>query len=99
MTRLATAILLQHLFMQVTTSPVASAQVEMALEDVIVIDPALCAVAEFTPPEPIPTICQKHAELGQSKGFLSDYGHWCVIAMEGKTEAIIREECRLTAAE
>ena len=93
MTRLATAILLQHLFMQVTNTPVAFAQVEMALEDVIVIDPALCAIAEFTPPEPIPTICQKYAELGQSKGFLSEFGHWCVIAMEGKTEAIIREEC------
>lgn len=75
------------------------AQVEMALEEVIVIDPALCAAAEFTPPEPIPTICQKYAELGQSKGFLSDYGHWCVIAMEGKTEAIIREECEPPAEE
>lgn len=99
MTRLATAILLQHLFMQVTTTPVAFAQVEMALEDVIVIDPALCAIAEFTPPEPIPTICQKYAELGQSKGFLSDYGRWCVIAMEGKTEAMIREECERSAEE
>ena len=99
MTRLATAILLQHLFMQVTNTPVAFAQVEMALEDVIVIDPALCAIAEFTPPEPIPTICQKYAELGQSKGFLSDYGRWCVIAMEGKTEAMIREECERSAEE
>lgn len=99
MTRLATAILLQHLFMQVTTTPVAFAQVEMALEDVIVIDPALCAIAEFTPPEPIPTICQKYAELGQSKGFLSDYGRWCVIAMEGKTEAMIREECERSVEE
>ena len=99
MTRLATAILLQHLFMQVTTTPVAFAQVEMALEDVIVIDPALCAIAEFTPPEPIPTICQKYAELGQSKGFMSDYGRWCVIAMEGKTEAMIREECERSAEE
>ena len=99
MTRLATAILLQHLFMQVTTTPVAFAQVEMALEDVIVIDPALCAIAEFTPPEPIPTICQKYAELGQSKGFMSDYGRWCVIAMEGKTEAMIREECERSVEE
>ena len=99
MIRLLTAILLPYLFIQVMTITVAFAQVEMALEDVIVIDPALCAIAEFTPPEPIPTICQKYAELGQSKGFMSDYGRWCVIAMEGKTEAIIREECRLTAAE
>ena len=99
MTRLATAILLQHLIMQVTTTPVAFAQVEMALEDVIVIDPALCAIAEFTPPEPIPTICQKYAELGQSKGFMSDYGRWCVIAMEGKTEAMIREECERSVEE
>jgi hypothetical protein len=99
MIRLLTAILLPYLFIQVMTITVAFAQVEMALEDVIVIDPALCAVVEFTPPEPIPTICQKYAELGQSKGFLSDFGQWCVIAMEGKTEAIIREECERPAGE
>jgi hypothetical protein len=50
----------------------ASAQIEMALDDVIVIDPALCRVTDFTSPEPIPTVCQKHAELGQTRGFLSD---------------------------
>ena len=67
---LITALLL-NLVMQVATSPVASAQIEMALDDVIVIDPALCGVTDFTPPEPIPTVCQKHAELGQTRGFLA----------------------------
>ena len=99
MIRLLTAVMLQNFFLQVATTTLAIAQIEMALEDVIVIDPALCAVVEFTPPEPIPTICQKYAELGQSKGFLSEFGHWCVIAMEGKTEAIIREECERPAGE
>lgn len=89
---LITALLL-NLVTQVAISPLASAQIEMALDDVIVIDPALCGVTGFTPPEPIPTVCQKHAELGQSRGFLSDYGAWCVVAMEGKTEADINAEC------
>ena len=90
---LITALLL-NLVMQVATSPLASAQIEMALDDVIVIDPALCGVTDFTPPEPIPTVCRRHAELGQTRGFLSDYGAWCVVAMEGKTEADIRAECQ-----
>ena len=64
-----------------------------SLGDIIVIDPVLCQVTEFLPPEPIPTMCQKYVDLGQSRGFLPDYGPWCVNAMEGKTEAIIREEC------
>ena len=68
---LITAMVL-NLVMQVATPPLASAQIEMALDDVIVIDPALCGVTGFTPPEPIPTVCQKHAELGQTRGFLSD---------------------------
>ena len=89
---LITALLL-NLVMQVATSPLASAQIEMGLDDVIVIDPALCGVTGFTPPEPIPTVCQKYAELGQTRGFLSDYGAWCVVAMEGKTEADINAEC------
>lgn len=89
---LITAQLL-NLFMQVATFPLAFAQIEMALDDVIVIDPALCEVNDFTPPEPIPTVCQKHAELGQTRGFLSDHGAWCVVAMEDKTEADIRAEC------
>ena len=97
MIRLLTVVLLQSLCIQVATTTLAFAQIEMALEDVIVIDPALCAFAEFTPPEPIPTICQKYAESGQSRGFLSDVGHWCVIAMEGTNEARIREECQVTA--
>ena len=96
MIRLLTALLLQNFFIQVATTTLAFAQIEMALEDVIVIDPALCAFAEFTPPEPIPTICQKYAESGQSRGYLSDVGHWCVVAMEGTTEAEIREECQVT---
>ena len=93
MVRLPTRVLFLNLFMQVATFPLASAQIEMALDDVIVIDPALCGVTDFTPPEPIPTVCQKHAELGQTRGFLSDYGPWCLVAMEGKTEADIRAEC------
>ena len=64
--------------------------------DIIVIDPVLCQVTEFVPPEPIPTICQKFTELGQSRGFLEDYGPWCVNAMQGKTEVVIREECERT---
>ena len=99
MIRLLTVVLLQSLFILVATSTLAVAQIEMTLEDVIVIDPALCGIVEFTPPEPIPTICQKYAESGQSRGFLSDVGHWCVIAMEGKNEAGIREECQVTAEE
>lgn len=75
----------------------ASAQITVpksyAVGDIIVIDPVLCQVTEFVPPEPIPTMCQKYVDLGQSRGFLPDYGPWCVNAMEGKTEAIIREEC------
>jgi len=97
MIRLLTAVLVKSLFIQVATTTLAFAQIEMALEDVIVIDPTLCAVVEFTPPEPIPTICQKYAESGLSRGYLSDVGHWCVIAMEGTTEAGIREECQVTA--
>ena len=65
--------------------------------DIIVIDPVLCRVTEFVPPEPIPTICYEFTELGQSKGFLDEYGPWCVNAMEGKTEVIIREECERPA--
>ena len=75
----------------------ASAQITVpkgyAVGDIIVIDPVLCQVTEFVPSEPIPTMCQKYVDLGQSRGFLPDYGPWCVNAMEGKTEAIIREEC------
>ncbi len=89
---LITALLL-NLVTQVANSPLASAQIEMGLDDVIVIDPTLCGVTDFTPPEPIPTVCQQHAELGQTRGFLSDYGAWCVVAMEGKTEADIKAEC------
>lgn len=78
----------------------ASAQVAVpkgySFGDIIVIDPVRCRVTEFVPPEPIPTICQKFTELGQSKGFLDEYGPWCVNAMEGKTEVIIREECERT---
>lgn len=97
MIRLRTAVLLQNLSILVATTSIAFAQIEMALDDVIVIDPLLCTVAEFTPPEPIPTICQKHAESGQSTGFLADVGHWCVVAMEGKNEAAVREECHRPA--
>ena len=96
MIRLLTVVLLQSLFILVATTTLAVAQIEMTLEDVIVIDPALCAIVEFTPPEPVPTICQKYAESGQSRGYLSDVGHWCVVAMEGTTEAEIREECQVT---
>ena len=64
-----------------------------AVGDVIVIDPVLCGVTEFDLPEPLPEMCQKYTELGQSKGFLDEYGPWCINSMEGKTEAIIREEC------
>ena len=94
MVRLPTRVLFLNLFMQVATFPLASAQIEMALDDVIVIDPALCGVTDFTPPEPIPTVCQEHTELGQTRGFLSGYGPWCVIAMEGKSEAVIRANCQ-----
>lgn len=80
--------------MQVATFPLASAQIEMALDDVIVIDPALCGVTVFTPPEPIPMVSQTHTELGQTRGFLSGYGPCCVIAMEGKSDAVIRAECQ-----
>lgn len=90
---LITALLL-NLVMQVATSPLASAQIEMALDDVIVIDPALCGVTDFAPPEPIPTVCQIHAERNETRGFLSGFGPWCVIAMEGKSEAAIRQECQ-----
>lgn len=93
MIRLLTTVLLLNLFISIAISPIAFAQIEIALDDVIVIDPALCEVNDFTPPEPIPTVCQKHAELGQTRGFLSDYGAWCVVAMEDKTEADIRAEC------
>ena len=94
MIRLLTTVLLLNLFISIAISPIAFAQIEIALDDVIVIDPALCGVTDFTPPEPIPTVCQKHAELGQTMGFLSDYGPWCLVAMEGKTEADIRAECQ-----
>ena len=94
MIRSLTTALLLNLFLQMATSPLACAQIEMALDDVIVIDPALCGVTDFTPPEPIPTVCRRHAELGQTRGFLSDYGAWCVVAMEGKTEADIKAECQ-----
>ena len=43
-------------------------------------------------------MCQKFAELGQSKGFFEDYAPWCINSMEGKDEATIREECEQTAA-
>lgn len=99
MIRLLIAALLKILFMQIATTTVAFAQIEMTLDDIIVIDPALCAIVEFTPPEPIPTICQKHTELGQSRGFLRDFGQWCVVAMEGKNEAAIREACHQPAEE
>ena len=97
MIRLRTAVLFQNLFILVATTTVAFAQIEMTLDDIIVIDPSLCAVADFTPPEPIPTICQKHAESGQSTGFIADVGHWCVVAMEGKNEAAVRQECHRPA--
>ena len=78
----------------------SSAQVAVpkgySVGDIIVIDPVLCQVTEFVPPEPIPTICQKFTELGQSRGFLDDYGSWCVNAMQGKNEVVIREECERT---
>ena len=64
-----------------------------AIGDIIVIDPILCQVMEFDLPEPLPEMCQKYAELGQSKGFFEDYGPWCINSMEGKDEATIREEC------
>ncbi len=64
-----------------------------AVGDIIVIDPVLCRVTEFDLPEPLPEMCKKYKELGQSKGFLPDYGPWCINSMEGKTEEIIREEC------
>ena len=61
--------------------------------DIIVIDPVLCGVTEFDLPEPLPEMCEKYFQLGQSRGFLPDYGPWCINSMEGKTEEIIREEC------
>ena len=61
--------------------------------DIIVIDPILCGVTEFDLPEPLPEMCQRYTQLGQSRGFFPDYGPWCVNSMEGKTEEIIREEC------
>ncbi len=94
MIRLPKTVLLLNLFMQVAISPVAFAQIEMAFDDMIVIDPALCRVTEFTPPEPTPTVCQKHAELGQTRGLLSDFGPWRVTAMDGKSEAVIKQECQ-----
>ena len=99
MIRLLIAFLLQNLFIHVVTTTVAFAQIEMTLDDVIVIDPALCALTEFTPPEPIPTICQEHAESGQSRGFLREVGHWCVVAMEGEDEAAVRQECHRPSEE
>ena len=99
MIRLLTAVLLPSVFIQVAITPAALAQIEMELDDIVVIDPALCEIAEFMPPEPIPTICQKYAELGQGRGFLSDVGHWCVISMEGKSEASIREKCQRPISE
>ena len=75
----------------------ASAQITVpkgySVGDIIVIDPVLCGVTEFDLPEPLPEICKRYIELGQSRGFLSDYGPWCINSMEGKTEEIIREEC------
>ena len=67
--------------------------------DIIVIDPVLCGVTEFDLPEPLPEMCKTYTELGQSKGFLPDYGPWCVNSMEGKTEEIIRKECERPAEE
>ena len=61
--------------------------------DIMVIDPVLCRISEVDLPEPLPEMCEKYTELGQSRGFLPDYGPWCVNSMEGKTEEIIREEC------
>jgi len=94
MIRLLTTVLLLNLFISIAISPIAFAHIEIALDDVIVIDSALCGVTDFTPPEAIPTVCQKHTELGQTRGFLSGYGPWCVIAMEGKSEPVIRENCQ-----
>ena len=71
-----------------------------AIGDIIVIDPILFQVMEFDLPEPLPEMCQKYAELGQSTGFFEEYGPWCINSMEGKDEATIREECeRPTASE
>ena len=69
-----------------------------AIGDIIVIDPILCQVVEIDLPEPLPEMCQKYAELGQSKGFFEDYGPWCINSMEGKDEATIREECERPVA-
>ena len=75
----------------------ASAQITVpkgySVGDIMVIDPVLCRVTEFDLPEPLPEMCKKYTELGQSRGFLLGYGPWCVNSMEGKTEEIIREEC------
>lgn len=99
MIRLLTAVLLLSVFMQAAITRMAFAQIEMELDDIVVVDPALCEIAEFMPPEPIPTICQKHAELGQNRGFLRDFGRWCVISMEGRSEAAIREACQRPISE
>ena len=64
-----------------------------SIGDIIVIDPVLCRVMEVDLPEPLPEMCQRYTQLGQSRGFFPDYGPWCVNSMEGKTEEIIREEC------
>ena len=64
-----------------------------SIGDIIVIDPVLCGVMEVDLPEPLPEMCQRYAEEGQSRGFFPDYGPWCINSMEGKTEEIIREEC------
>ena len=94
MIRLLLAALLLHFFIPVLITPKAFAQIEMGLDDIIVIDPALCRITDFAPPEPIPTVCQIHAERNETRGFLSGFGPWCVIAMEGKSEAAIRQECQ-----
>jgi hypothetical protein len=67
--------------------------------DIMVIDPLLCGVTEFDLPEPLPFICKTYIELGQSRGFLTDYGPWCVNSMEGKTEEIIRQACERNTEE
>ena len=75
----------------------ASAQITVpkgySIGDIIVIDPVLCGITEFDLPEPLPEMCERYTALGQSRGFLPDYGPWCINSMEGKTEEIIRDEC------
>ena len=97
MTRLLTAVGF------VLASVHASAQITVpkgySVGDIIVIDPILCGVTEFDLPEPLPGMCEKYIELGQSRGFMPDYGPWCINSMEGKTEEIIREECERPAEE